>query len=73
MTEEQSKPVAQMKRASPDFTTLHQLAMLFRGTLCDKDPDRFVEWMNHTHSLRLYQLWRFVLTLRNDMAAVRKP
>jgi transposase len=71
LTEEQSERVAQLKRASPSFATMRQLAMRFRGILRGKDPDRLADWMNDAHSSGLYGIRRFVLTLRNDMAAVR--
>jgi len=47
------------------------LATRFRGILRGKDPDRLDDWMNDVHSSGLYGIRRFVLTLRNDMAAVR--
>ena len=71
LTDEQSAKVTQLKRASPSFATMHDLAMRFRGILRGKDPDRLDDWMNDAHSSGLYGIRRFVLTLRNDMAAVR--
>ena len=47
------------------------LQMRFRGILRGKDLDRLDDWMNDAHSSGLYGIRRFVLTLRNDMAAVR--
>jgi hypothetical protein len=71
LTEEQSERVAQLKRASPSFATMRQLAMRFRGILRGKEPDRLADWMNDAKSSGLYGIRRFVFTMRNDMAAVR--
>jgi transposase len=71
LTEEQSARVTQLKRASPSFTVMRRLAMRFRGILRGNNPDRLDDWMNEAHSSGLYGIRRFVLTLRNDMAAVR--
>jgi transposase len=50
---------------------MRRLAMRFRGILRGNNPDRLDDWMNEAHSSGLYGIRRFVLTLRNDMAAVR--
>jgi transposase len=71
LTDEQSAKVTQLKKASPSFATMRGLAMRFRGILRGKDPDRLDDWMDDAHSSGLYGIRRFVLTLRNDMAAVR--
>jgi transposase len=71
LTDEQSAQVTQLKRASPSFATMRGLAMRFRGILRGKDPDRLDDWMNDARSSGLHGIRRFVLTLRNDMAAVR--
>jgi Transposase/DDE superfamily endonuclease len=41
------------------------------GILRAKNPDRLSDWMSDAHDSGLYGLRRFVLTLRNDMGAVR--
>ena len=71
LTEEQSVRVKQLKRASPSFTAMRRLAMRFRGILRGNNQDRLDDWMNEAHSSGLYGIRRFILTLRNDMAAVR--
>jgi transposase len=71
LTETQSERVAQLKRASSSFATMRRLAMRFRGILRAKNPDRLADWMNDAHDSGLYGIRRIVLTLRNDMAAVR--
>jgi transposase len=71
LTEQQSARITQLKQASPSFTTMRRLAMRFRGILRGNDPERLDDWMNEAHSSGLYGIRRFVLTLRNDMAAVR--
>jgi transposase len=71
LTDEQSARVAQLKQASPGFSTMRRLAMRLRGILRGKDANRLDDWMNEAHRSGLYGIRQFVLTLRNDMAAVR--
>jgi transposase len=45
--------------------------MRFRRILRTKNSEQIDVWMNEAHSSGLYGIRRFVLTLRNDAAAVR--
>jgi transposase len=71
LTEQEAAKVDWLKRASPAFAMMRQLAMRFRGILRGSDPSKLDRWLDDAHHTGLYGIRRFVLFLRRDIEAVR--
>jgi hypothetical protein len=71
LTAHQADTVDRLKGACPEFATMRQLAMRFRGILRSGDIKKFDGWLRDAHASGLYGMRRFVRTLRQDLAAVQ--
>jgi transposase len=71
LTSDQVAKIDALKSASPDFTTMRQLAMRFRGIFRGKDTDKLDVWLNDALQSGLYAVQRFARTLRRDIDAVK--
>ena len=67
LSRQEEMTVDVLKRTSPGFAAMRQLAMRFRGS----DRSNLAGWMDDAHRTGLYRLRRFVLFLRRDVEAVR--
>ena len=70
LTPRQAAKVDALKSASPDFTSMRQLAMRFRGILRSKDIQKFGVWLDDVRQSGIYAMQRFVRTVRRDLDAV---
>ncbi|SDR63642.1 Transposase [Rhizobiales bacterium GAS113] len=71
MTPRQILNVDALKAASPEFATMRQLAMRFRGLLRGDSLEKLDVWLRDAHLSSIYAIRRFVRTLRQDIGAVR--
>ncbi|SDR59198.1 Transposase [Rhizobiales bacterium GAS113] len=71
MTPRQILNVDALKAASPEFATMRQLAMRFRGLLRGGSLEKLDVWLRDAHLSSIYAIRRFVRTLRQDIGAVR--
>jgi transposase len=71
MTARQSTNLDELKASAPDFATMRQLAMRFRGLLRGGTVEKLDAWLDDAHKCGIYGMRRFVRTLRQDIEAVR--
>ena len=71
LTPGQARKIDALKSSSPDFTSMRQLAMRFRGILRSKDIQKFDVWLNDAQQSGIYAIHRFARTIRRDIDAVR--
>lgn len=71
MTDRQIGNVDALKAASDEFTTMHRLAMRFRGLLRGGTAERLDIWLHDARRSGIYGLRRFSRAIRQDIEAVR--
>ncbi len=71
MTARQIVNVDVLKAASPEFTTMRQLAMRFQGLLRGGTVEGLDIWLTDARTSGIYGMRRFASTLRQDIDAVR--
>jgi hypothetical protein len=71
MTARQIVNVDVLKAASPEFTTMRQLAMRFQGLLRGGTVEGLDIWLTDARTSGIYGMRRFARTLRQDIDAVR--
>jgi len=67
----QAAKIDALKNASPDFTSMRQFAMRFRGLFRSKDIQKFDVWLNDAQQSGIYAIRRFARTIQRDIGAVR--
>ena len=58
------------KQASPEFASMHSLAMRFRGSFCSRDPGKLDTWIDDAVNSGLVAIERFARALHLDLDAV---
>ena len=71
LTPSETAKVAALKKASPSFVTMRQLAMRFRGLLRGDDPDKLDRWLHDARHSGVRAMQQFARTLSRDSEAVR--
>jgi hypothetical protein len=71
MTPRQIVNVDALKAGSPEFTSMRQLAMRFRGLLRSGSVETLDVWLRDARLSGIYAMRRFARTLRQDIGAVR--
>jgi transposase len=71
LTANQAAKVDAMKEDWPEFATMRQLAMRFRGMLKSKSVSKLGAWLRDAQQSGLYAMQRFSRTLQRDIEAVR--
>jgi len=63
--------VAALKKASPSFVVMRQLAMRFRGLLRGVDPSKLDPWLHDARHSGVRSMQQFARTLSRDIVAIR--
>ena len=71
LTPAENAKVIVLKRASPSFVILRQLAMRFRSILRGKNPDKLNDWLHDAKHSGVRLMQQFARTLSRDIDAVR--
>lgn len=71
LTPAENAKVIVLKRASPSFVILRQLAMRFRSILRGKNPDKLNDWLHDAKHSGVRLMQQFARTLSRDLDAVR--
>jgi transposase len=71
LTAPQAEKVDLLKCSSPDFATMRQLVMRFRGILRGRDTDKLSTWLDDARASGIHCLRQFALKARQNLAAVR--
>lgn len=71
LTPAENAKVIVLKRASPSFVILRQLAMRFRSISCGKNPDKLNDWLHDAKHSGVPLMQQFARTLSRDKDAVR--
>jgi transposase len=71
LTERQAGIVDALKVASPEFASMRQLAMRFRGILKGSAVQKLSGWCDDAGRSGIYAMQRFAKTLQRDLDAVR--
>src|SRR5208337_1611823 len=71
LTSAQAATVDALKSECPEFATMRQLVMRFRGILRSKNTGKLAAWLKDAQQSGLYAMQRFARTSRRDIDAVR--
>ncbi|RNJ48101.1 transposase [Methylocystis hirsuta] len=71
LTPSETAKVAVLKKASPSFVVMRQLAMRFRGILRGEDPNELNCWLHDARHSGVRSMQQFARTLSRDIEAVR--
>jgi transposase len=71
LTSAQAAKVEALKRASPSFIAMRQLAMRFRGILRGSGINKLDKWLDDAHQCGLSVMQRFARAVKQDLEAVR--
>lgn len=70
LTVSQARRVDALKQSSPEFASMHSLAMRFRGIFRSRDTGKLDSWIGDAVNSGLVAIARFARVLRRDLDAV---
>ncbi|WP_409455288.1 ISL3 family transposase [Methylosinus sp. H3A] len=71
LTAPQAEKVDLLKATSPDFATMRQFAMRFRGILRGQDTKKLDAWLDDARDSGIHCLRQFAIKARQDLTAVQ--